>query len=127
MDRMSSASSTPAAAAASSVGSATNSIMNTISANWPLVLASVVTSIFFIVSFYQTSKYVGSTDRWEEIKREIMTKVWPLTLVGTLGLFITSAIYLLQDPKKSMYFLLVLGCLSLGMSYSSLVIAIISK
>ena len=123
MDRMSSNSLSALAPSTSS----TSGFINMLAANWPLLLAGAVTSVFFIISFVLTSNYVGSTDRWEEIKREIMTKVWPLTIVGTLGLFVTSVIYILQDPKKSMYFLLVLACLSLGMSYSSLVISIISK
>lgn len=123
MDRMSSNSSSSTVTSSA----ATSSVFSTLAANWPIVLAGAVTSAFFITSFVLTSQFVGSSDRWEEIKREIMSKVWPLTIVGTIGLFITCSIYILQDPKKSMYFLLVLGCISIGMAYSSLVISIISK
>jgi hypothetical protein len=55
-----------------------------------------------------------------------MTKVWPLTIIGTFLFFITSAIYLLQDPKNTMYFILVVSCISLGLSYSSLVVSVIN-
>jgi hypothetical protein len=56
-----------------------------------------------------------------------MTKVWPLTIIGSIFLFITSAIYILQDPHNTMYYLLVLGCISICLSYSALVISLISK
>ena len=93
----------------------------------PLILSSVLTVVFFVTSFILTSSALGSENTWEKIKREVMTKVWPLTLVGTLCLFITSALYILQDPHKTMYFLLVLCCLAVGLSYSALVISVISK
>lgn len=119
MNRMSS-NSTSANTSAGSAGS-------TISRNLPLILSSVLTAAFFITSFVLTSSALGSENTWEKIKREVMTKVWPLTIIGTLCLFITSAIYILQDPNKTMYFLLVLCCLAVGLSYSALVISVISK
>ena len=122
MNRMSSNSTS----ANTSTGSA-GSTGSTISRNLPLILSSVLTAAFFITSFVLTSSALGSENTWEKIKREVMTKVWPLTIVGTLCLFVTSAIYILQDPNKTMYFLLVLCCLAVGLSYSALVISVISK
>lgn len=119
MDRMSSA---PAPAAASTTATASSKTYN-----YPLIISAVLTAGFFIASFILTSLTLGSDSGWEKIKREVMTKVWPLTLIGTLCLFITSAIYILQDPHKTMYFLLVVCCLALGLSYSALVISVISR
>ena len=121
MNRMSSNSTS----ANTSTGS-TGSTGSTLSRNLPLILSSVVTAAFFITSFVLTSSALGSENTWEKIKREVMTKVWPLTIVGTLCLFVTSAIYILQDPNKTMYFLLVLSCLAVGLAYSALVISVIS-
>lgn len=121
MNRMSSNSTS----ANTSTGSA-GSTGSTLSRNLPLILSSVLTAAFFITSFVLTSSALGSENTWEKIKREVMTKVWPLTIVGTLCLFATSAIYILQDPNKTMYFLLVLCCLAVGLAYSALVISVIS-
>lgn len=121
MNRMSS-NSTSANTSAGSAGSTGS----TLSRNLPLILSSVLTAAFFITSFVLTSSALGSENTWEKIKREVMTKVWPLTIVGTLCLFATSTIYILQDPNKTMYFLLVLCCLAVGLAYSALVISVIS-
>ena len=104
-----------------------NTTASSMTRNLPLIISAVLTAGFFITSFVLTSSALGSENTWEKIKREVMTKVWPLTLIGTLCLFITSAIYILQDPHKTMYFLLVVCCLALGLSYSALVISVISR
>jgi hypothetical protein len=56
-----------------------------------------------------------------------MTKSWPLTLVAILSFLITTSMYLLDEPNDMMYVLLALACLSLGMSYGSLVISFINS
>lgn len=120
---MSSNSNTPS----SGSGSVLTSIISTLGKNPYMILGGVVTAVFFITSFVLAAKFLGSEERWEKIQREVVSKILPLTLVGTLALFVTSALYVLQDPHKTMYFLLVLGCLSLGLSYTAVVISVISK
>ena len=95
--------------------------------NKAMTFGAVTTIVLFIASFAVSAHFLGGSDTWEKIQKEALTKVLPLTLFGTLALFVTSALYLLQDPHKTMYYLLVLSCLSLGLSYSALVIAAISK
>jgi hypothetical protein len=92
-----------------------------------MVVSGIVTAAFFITSFVLAGKFLGSEERWEKIQREVVSKILPLTLVGTLALFVTCALYILQDPNKTMYLLLVLGCLSLGLAYSAVVISVIAK
>jgi uncharacterized membrane protein len=120
-------SSSNTASNSSASASASSDKMSAALRNAPLIISSVLTVVFFITSFVMTSSALGSENTWEKIKREVMTKVWPLTLIGTLFLFITSAIYILQDPQKTMYFLLVLCCLAVGLAYSALVISVIAK
>jgi hypothetical protein len=105
----------------------TSSFFSKLASNWPIVLSGVITSGFFIASFVLTSQTLGDSDGWATVKKEVMTKVWPLTIIGSVLLFITSALYILQDPHNTMYYLLVLGCISICLSYSSLVISMISK
>lgn len=91
-----------------------------------MIASGVIAIGCLVASVVLTSATIGSDSNWHQKKTEIMTKVWPLTLIGTLFLFITSALYILQDPKNTMYFLLVLCCLSVGMAYSAVVISVMS-
>lgn len=122
MDRMSSNSNPPSSGPG--VGSA---IWAVISKNPYMIVSGIVTVIFFVTSFILAAKFLGSEERWEKIQREVVSKILPLTIMGTLALFVTSALYILQDPEKTMYFLLVLGCISLGMAYTAVVISVISN
>lgn len=86
-----------------------------------------ISAILFLTSFILTSKFLGGKEDWNTIRREAMTKIWPLSILGTIFLFIASAIYMTQDPHRTMYYLLALCCLTLGISYSALAISVISK
>ena len=93
---------------------------------WLIILFSIVSIGLFIGSFVSMSQFVGSKDDWNVIQPQI-TKVLILTLVGSFGLMIASFLYYIQDPAKTIYFILVLCCLSLGLSYAALAIAAISR
>lgn len=80
----------------------------------------------FIGSFISMSNFVGSKDDWNLIQPQI-TRVLIFTLIGTFGLIVASLLYYVQDPEKSIYFILIVCCLSLGLSFSSLAIAAISR
>jgi hypothetical protein len=86
-----------------------------------------ITSVaLFIGAFVNMSKFVGSKDDWNVIQPQI-TKILILTLIGTFGLIITSLLYFIQDSSRTIYFILVLSCLTLGLSFSALAIAAISR
>jgi hypothetical protein len=72
------------------------------------------------------SKFIGSKDDWNTIQPQI-TKILILTLIGTFGLIIASLLYFIQDSARTIYFILVLCCLSLGLSFSALAISAISR
>ena len=91
-----------------------------------VILFTVVSIGLFIGSFVQMSKFVGSKDDWNVIQPQI-TKILILIIVGTVALIIASGLYYMQDPAKTIYFILVLCCLSLGLSYAALAIAAISR
>jgi hypothetical protein len=80
----------------------------------------------FIGAFVNMSNFVGSKDDWNLIQPQI-TKILILTLIGTFGLIITTLLYFIQDSQKAIYFILVLTCLTLGLSFSALAIAAISR
>jgi hypothetical protein len=86
-----------------------------------------ITSIgLFIGSFVTMSQFVGSKDDWNVIQPQI-TKILILTIVGTFALIVASLLYYIQDPAKTIYFILALCCVSLGLSYAALAIAAISR
>ena len=87
---------------------------------------SLISIGMFIGSFVSMSNFVGSKDDWNLIKPQI-TKIWILTLIGTFGLIIAALLYFIQDSARTIYFILVLSCLTLGLSFSALAIAAISR
>lgn len=91
-----------------------------------IVLFTLTSVGLFIGSFVTMSQFVGSKDDWNVIQPQI-TKILILIIVGTVALIIASGLYYMQDPAKTIYFILVLCCLSLGLSYASLAIAAISR
>ena len=93
---------------------------------WLIILFSIVSIGLFIGSFVSMSQFVGSKDDWNVIQPQI-TKVLILTLVGAFGLMVASFLYYIQDPAKTIYFILILCCLSLGLSYAALAISAISR
>lgn len=91
-----------------------------------IIIASIVSLGMFIGSFVSASQFLGSKDDWNTIKPQI-TKIWILTLVGTFGFMIAALLFFIQDSAKAMYFMIVISCLSLGLSYSALAVAAISR
>jgi len=91
-----------------------------------IIIFSITSIGLFIGSFISMSNFVGSKDDWNLIQPQI-TKILILTLIGTFGLIIAALLYFIQDSARTIYFILVLSCLTLGLSFSSLAIAAISR
>jgi hypothetical protein len=91
-----------------------------------IILFSITSIGLFIGSFVSMSQFVGSKDDWNVIQPQI-TKILILTIVGTFALIVASLLYYIQDSAKTIYFILVLCCVSLGLSYAALAIAAISR
>ena len=96
----------------------------------PSVIATVIFTVIsiglYITSFVTVSNFIGSKDDWNIIKPQL-TKIWGLTLGGTVALMIASFLYFVQDPSRMIYFILILTCLTLGLSFSAMAIAAISR
>ena len=93
---------------------------------WAVMITGLTAVSLFIASFVTMTNFVGSKDDWNLIQPQIV-KVLILTLIGTLGLIISALLYFTQDSAKAIYFILVLVCVSLGLSYSAVAIAAISR
>ena len=94
--------------------------------NWIIIFFTLLSVGMFIGSFVSMSQFVGSKDNWNVIQPQI-TKILILTLIGTFGLIMASLLYYIQDPAKTIYFILILCCVSLGLSYAALSVAAISR
>jgi hypothetical protein len=125
--RMSSNAKNNAPTSTADVGGTTGSkLMANAKGMYGILIFSVVSVSLFIWSFISMSQFVGSKDDWNLIQPQI-TKVLILTLIGTFGLIIAALLYFIQDSERTIYFILVLSCLSLGLSYSALAISAISR
>jgi hypothetical protein len=91
-----------------------------------ITIFTVLSVSLFIAAFVKMSNFVGSKDDWNLIQPQIQL-ILILTLIGTFGLIIAALLYYIQDPNKTIYFILVVCCISLGLSFSSLSVAAISR
>jgi hypothetical protein len=118
---------TPTVNASAGVGGTTGSkIASAAKGMTGVIVFSVISIGLFIGAFVSMSKFIGSKDDWNTIQPQI-TKILILTLIGTFGLIIAALLYFIQDSAKTIYFILVLSCLSLGLSFSALAISAISR
>lgn len=104
-------------------------LQSSMSNNTTNIFAGIFTVIsisMFIWSFISMSNFTGSKDDWNLIKPQI-TKVLILTLIGTFGLVVAAMLFFNQNEKHILYFILIISCLSLGLSYSALAISAISS
>ena len=81
--------------------------------------------IMFFISFGLFANYSGSDDRWVHLQNQVQ-KVLALTIVGTILFTIAALMYFTQDPTNAIYFVIIVSCVSLGLSYSALGIGAIS-
>ena len=94
--------------------------------NVGIILSFLAAIGLYIGSFVSVSQFVGSKDDWNQLKPEI-SKIWGLSLAGSFCLYIASLLYFIQDPEKAIYFILAVSCLTIGLSYSALAVAAISR
>lgn len=111
----------------SSTGSTISDIGNTVFFVFkqPLLWLAVAVGLF-ISSTITLSAYVGSKDSWNQLKDHIR-KTMIFTMIGSAVLFIGLLLYVLQDPSKTMYIVLTLGCISLALGYTSLTVSAVSR
>ena len=89
-------------------------------------ISGIIAVIMYVTSFVLLSKFAGSKDDWILLKPQL-TQIWIVTLIGTFFLSVAALFYFIQDPSKAMYFMLIISCLSLGLAYSALAVATISR
>jgi hypothetical protein len=88
--------------------------------------AGILFISMFITAFVQMSNFIGSKDDWNTLKPQI-TKIMIFTMIGTIAFMIASLMFFIQDPTKSVYFAIIISCLSMGLAFASMSVASISR
>ena len=87
---------------------------------------TIVALIMYAFTFWNFIDFQGGADRWIAIKPQL-AKIAIYTLIATIALSVAALMYFLQDPQKAIYFILVMTCAAVSMSYGALAIAAISR
>lgn len=86
----------------------------------------VLSIIMFIISFSFMSSYAGHADEWNIIKDQI-SKIFMYTGIGMGFLMLALFLFIMQDPTYTMRITLILSTIAVGLSFSSLSVAVISR
>ena len=94
-----------------------------------LIGGGVVAIIFFIVFFVWAGKNsptdASSTSNWREIKQDLFS-AWISPLLAILGTFLALG-YFISLPNYSVYLMMALACLAVGLSVAALSFALVSR
>lgn len=96
------------------------------SSNVPTTIPIILTSIGAIITFIVYIVKLLKEENSASYKDNILGKIIILS-VGFLFMCVSMILYIIQEPSKSMYILLLLTCLSIGITFASLSITIVSK
>lgn len=97
------------------------------SSNVPTSSSAIIfTSICAIITFIIYIVKLLNEENAANYKSNILGKIIILS-VGYLFMCFSMILYIIRDPSKSIYILLLLTCLSIGITYSSLSITLASK
>jgi hypothetical protein len=110
----------------STAGTMGSRIKDAVTGKWAVGISGLAAIALLIASVVSMSQFTGSKDDWNLIQPQIV-KVLILTLIGTVCLTISALLYFTQDSARAIYFILVMVCVSLGLSFSAVAIAAISR
>jgi hypothetical protein len=112
--------------ATSTAGTMGSRVKDAVTGKWAVGISGLTSIILLIIAVVQMSQFAGSKDDWNLIQPQIV-KVLILTLIGTACLTISALLYFTQDSARAIYFILIMVCVSLGLSFSAVAIAAISR
>lgn len=91
-----------------------------------MILLGAIAVGLYIWSFIMLSNNMSSTNDLDQIKRSL-PKVWGITIAASIALSLAGLFYFLYDSDKAITILLIITCLTFGLSYSSMCFTILSK
>jgi len=100
----------------------TNTIMQIVAA-----VAFIIGSfVFFGLAFTNLSTFLGDKDKWQAIKDQLK-RVLPYTLGGSICLFAVAMVYFRNNQENIIYFMMILLCISIILSYTALYVSSITN
>jgi hypothetical protein len=111
-----------------SVTNTTNTKMgtNTIMQIFAAVAFSIGSIVFFGLAFTNLSTFLGNKDKWQAIKDQLK-KVLPYTLGGSICLFAVAMVYFRNNQENIIYFMMILLCISIILSYTALYVSSVTN
>jgi len=96
--------------------------------SWVIGGLAAVLGACAVATFVLISKFVGSKEKWNEIKDK-SAAIWNLSIFGSIALFLAGLIYFNIDGnhEKIMYFIFTLAFVALGLAVSAMGVALIHK
>ena len=118
----------PLATIVTSVTNTTNTKMgtNTIMQIFAAVAFSIGSIVFFGLAFTNLSTFLGNKDKWQAIKDQLK-KVLPYTLGGSICLFAVAMVYFRNNQENIIYFMMILLCISIILSYTALYVSSVTN
>jgi hypothetical protein len=112
----------PTTANATATGSSQNGLYGGI-------ICSVIALLLYSSSFYTTSKFLGTTDNWNDIQSNAMPTILMTALGGGIMMFIACALYFSQVTNSDYITYIILGMSSFALcfSYASLAVSVMTK
>jgi hypothetical protein len=101
-------------------------VIGGLTGKWGIGFSGLTAISLLIAAVVTMSQFVGSKDDWNLIQPQI-GNILTLTLIGTACLTVSALLYFTQDSARAIYFILVMVCVSLGLSFSAVAIAAISR
>lgn len=80
----------------------------------------------FVAAFVKLAQFMGDKDNWNDIQTQLST-IAPLIIVGTIAFTVAILFYISQNPTYAIYLLIVISCMSLGLSYGALVVGSMTR
>lgn len=114
------------AAGAVTAGTMGSRVKDAVTGKWAVGISGLTAISLLIAAVVTMSQFAGSKDDWNLIQPQIV-KVLILTLIGTACLTVSALLYFTQDSARAIYFILVMVCVSLGLSFSAVAVAAISR
>jgi hypothetical protein len=82
--------------------------------------------VFFGLAFTNLSTFLGDKDKWQAIKDQLK-RVLPYTLGGSICLFAVAMVYFRNNQENIIYFMMILLCISIILSYTALYVSSITN
>lgn len=103
-----------------------SSITNWLMENGLFTLSSLIAVGLFIASFVLSADFLGTKEDWYTIKKRVTTIVG-LSVGATIALALAAVLYFTSNQEKAVYYTIIVSTLAMGMSYSAIAVASISK